>query len=150
MAVFRDHPYPAANFLVNFGGADPYAVQAGVIEVTLPEARIQVTEYREGNDKENDPHKVTSQAEYTNLVLKRASHGSLDWYTWWNDVRNGDQASMRTVTVQLLNEDHSQVVLTWKLLRARPVTQRFAPLIAHDNSAVIETLELAFERLEME
>jgi hypothetical protein len=57
---------------------------------------------------------------------------------------------VRTVTVQLLNEDHSAVVIVWKFLRARPVIQRFGPLIAHDNSAGIETLELAFERLEME
>ena len=58
--------------------------------------------------------------------------------------------AFRTVIVQLVSEDRSAVVLTWKFLRARPVSQRFAPLVAQDSAAVIETLELAFERPEME
>jgi hypothetical protein len=49
-----------------------------------------------------------------------------------------------------VNEDRSEIVLTWKFLRARPVNQRFAPVIAHDNAALVETLELAFERIKME
>jgi phage tail-like protein len=150
MSVQRDRPYPDSNFLVDLGDGDPNTLQAGLIEVVLPDARVQVVEYRNGNDKGNDPHKLTTQTEYTNLILKRATHGSLSWYVWWNEVRNGGQASFRTVTVQLLNEDHSQTVLAWKFLRARPVSHRFAPLIGHDNAALIETLELAFERLEME
>jgi phage tail-like protein len=150
MSVQRDRPYPNANFLVDLGDGDPNMQQAGLVEVVLPDARVQVVEYRDGNDKGNDPHKLTTDTEYGNLILKRATHGSLTWYGWWNQVRNGDQASFRTVTVQLLNEDHGQTVLTWKFLRARPVSHRFAPLIGHDNAPLIETLELAFERVEME
>ncbi len=150
MAVQRDRPYPGAHFLVDLGGGDPNSVQAALVEVVLPDARMQVAEFRNGNDKSNDAQKLTTQTEYGNLILKRATHGTLDWYTWWNDVRNGDQLAIRTVTVQLLNEDRSQVVLTWKFLGSRPVSQRFAPLVAHDNAALIETLELAFERVQME
>jgi phage tail-like protein len=150
MSVQRDRPYPNSNFLVDLGDGVTDTSQAGLIEVVFPDARIQVVEYRNGNDKANDPHKITTQTEYGNLVLRRASHGSLNWYQWWNDIRNGDQQGFRTVVVQLRNEDHTQVVLVWKLLRARPVNHRFAPLVGHDNAALVETLELAFERLEME
>ena len=57
---------------------------------------------------------------------------------------------MRNITVRLLNEDHSAVVLTWKFLRARPASYQFSPLNALDPEVLIESLELAFERLEIE
>lgn len=150
MSVVRDRPYLDANFLVDLGTGDPNGVQAGLIEVIFPDARVQVVEFRNGNEKGNDPQKLTTQTEYGNLILRRATHGALDWYDWWNAVRNGDQQASRTVSIKLLNEDRSNVVLTWRFLGARPVNQRFAPLIAHDNAALVETLELAFERLQME
>ena len=150
MSVQRDRPYPNANFLVDLGDGDPNTLQAGLIEVVLPDARVQVVEYRSGNDKSNDPHKLTTQTGYSNLILKRATHGSLTWYAWWNEVRNGDQAAFRTVSSSCSTKITPRPVLTWKFLRARPVSHRFAPLVGHDNAALIETLELAFERLEME
>jgi hypothetical protein len=45
--------------------------------------------------------------------------GSLDLYTWLDEIRNGDQNAPRIVTVHLLSEDHSTVAQTWKLVRAR-------------------------------
>jgi hypothetical protein len=40
-------------------------------------------------------------------VFKRGAIGSLNLYSWYNNVRNGDVGALRTVTVQLQNEDHS-------------------------------------------
>ncbi len=150
MSVLRDRPYPNSSFLVDLGDGVTDTPQAGLVEVVFPDARVRVFEYRSGNDRTNDPHKITTLTEYGNLLLKRGTHGSLNWYQWWNEIRNGNQQGYRSVVVQLLNEDHTEVVLVWKFLRARPVNHRFAPLVGHDNAALIETLELAFERLEME
>jgi phage tail-like protein len=149
MAILRDRPYPGFNFLVDIGdGAE--GPQAGLCEVVLPEAEIRTFEYRSGNDKENSPQIITTTTEYAHLVLKRGVIGSLNWYQWWNQVRNGDQGALRNVIVQLLSEDHTAVVLTWKFLHARPVVHRFSPLLAVENEGFYETLELAFERMEME
>jgi phage tail-like protein len=57
---------------------------------------------------------------------------------------------MRTVVVQLLSEDRANVVLTWKFLRARPVRYKFSELRGKGDEVLIEYLELAFERMEME
>src|SRR5437868_1990118 len=103
-----------------------------------------------GNDKENADRTLTGLEHFGNVLLKRGAIGSLNLYGWYNDVRNGDQNALRTVTIQLQNEDHTAVVLTWKLRRARPVKIKFGPLNAKGNDVVIETLELACERLEME
>jgi phage tail-like protein len=76
--------------------------------------------------------------------------GSLNLYQWWSQTRNGDVNSFRTVTVNLQNEEHTDVVLTRKFLRAWPVRYEFSPLEAKGKETLIEILEVAFERLEME
>ena len=80
----------------------------------------------------------------------RLRFGSLNLYQWYNDVRNGNQNALRTVRIQLQNEDHTAVVLTWKLLRARPVRLKWGPLNGKGKEVLVEYLELACERLEME
>ncbi len=76
--------------------------------------------------------------------------GSLDLYAWWDDVRNGDNAVLRTVQIHLLSEDRTGPVLTWKLHRARPAAISFGSLQAAGKNILLESLELAFERLEVE
>ena len=150
MAILRDKPYPGMNFLVDLGTGNSEGAEAGLAEVVFPEARLQVLEYRNGNEKENAPRKLQTITNYGNLVLRRGVLGSLNWYQWWDAVRNGDHAAMRTITINLINEDHTASVLTWKFFRARPVNHQFSPLNALGSVSFIETLELAFERLEME
>ncbi|MGH8728954.1 MAG: phage tail protein [Burkholderiales bacterium] len=150
MAVLRDKPYPRINFVVDVGTGETEGPEAGLAEVILPSAQVNTIEYRSGNDKELNAKLIHTLTRYGNLVLKRGVIGSLTWYGWWNAVRNGDSNAARTVTVSLLNEDRSSMVLTWKFLRARPVNYSFSPLNALANEPLLETLELAFERFEME
>ena len=150
MAVLRDRPYPDFNFLVDLGTGNSDGPLAGFEEVILPEVWVDVLEYRNGNEKENNVRKLTGLSHCTNLVLKRGVIGSLDLYQWFNDVRNGNQTALRTVTVQLMSEDHTAVVQTWKFQRARPVRLRWGPLHGRGREPLVEHLELAVERLEME
>src|SRR5262245_19487029 len=129
MATMRERPYSNYNFLVDIGTGDPSGFQAGFSEVILPAATIDVIEYRSGNEKESGVRKIPGRAHYGNLVLKRGAIGSLDLYSWWNDTRNGNISS-RTVTVELQNEDHTAVVLTWKFFRAWPTRYEFSCLDA--------------------
>ena len=150
MAVQRDRPYPGFNFLVDLGIGHTDGPEAGFSEVVFPEFALDVIEYRNGNAKENGVIKLTGLERHGNVVLKRGVVGSLNLYQWWNQVRNGDQNALRTVVIHLQNEDHSAVVLTWKLLRARPVKLLYAGLRAVGQELAVEHLELAFERIEME
>jgi phage tail-like protein len=150
MAVQRERPYGNYNYLVDLGTGDTSGPLAGFCEVIFPEAALRVIEYRSGNYKENDVLKVTGLESYTNLVLKRGVIGSLDLYDWWNQLRNGDTTAIRNVIVQLQNEDHTEVVLSWKFMRARPVKYTFSPLNAQADGVLVEEIELAFERMEME
>jgi phage tail-like protein len=111
---------------------------------------VDVIEYRNGNEKESSVRKLTGLARYPDVTLKRGIIGSLDLDSWLNDIRNGDEAAYRTVTVQLMNEDHTQVAQTWKLLRARAIRHVSGPFNARRSDFAIEELTLAYERLELE
>jgi phage tail-like protein len=150
MSIVRDQPYPGMNFLVDIGTGETSGPGAGLVEVVFPEARLQMMDYRAGNDRENTKRKLQTITQYGNLILRRCVYGALDWYQWWDASRDGDQNDMRTITINLLNEDHTETVLTWRFLRARPVNHQFSSLNAIGTVQLIESLELAFERVEME
>ncbi|MEO8060874.1 MAG: phage tail protein [Burkholderiales bacterium] len=150
MATMRDRPYTQFNFLVDLGDGNTEGPQAGFQELSDIGTALDVIEYRNGNSKENSPIKLTGLARASNVTLKRGVIGSLDLYKWLDQIRNGDQNALRTVTVQLLNEDHSAVVQTWKLLRARIIKHTSGPFNAKGNDVAMEEMVLACERIELQ
>ena len=68
---------------------------------------LGVAEYRNGNEKSNDVRKLTGLARVPDVTLRRGIIGSLDLWQWIDQVRNGDQAALRTVTITLMSEDHT-------------------------------------------
>ncbi len=150
MAVKRDRPYAQFNFLIDLGAGATDGPQAGFQECSEIGMSVDVVEYRNGNEKENDVRKLTGLARYPDVILKRGIIGSLDLYQWLNDIRNGNQTAYRTVTVRLMNEDQTAVVQEWKLLRARIIKHVSGPFNARGSDVAMEELTLAYERLEME
>ena len=150
MAIQRERPYPPFNFLVDLGDGNTEGPDAGFMEVGAIGMEAAVIEYRNGNSKENNVMKLTGLTKVSDVTLKRGVIGSLRLYQWLDQIRNGDQNALRTVTVQLMSEDHAAVVQTWKLLRARIVKHTSGPFNAKANEVAIEEMVLAYERLEME
>jgi phage tail-like protein len=150
MAVLRDRPYVQFNFLVDLGTGNTDGPDAGFQEVSGIGMEVTVAEYRNGNSRENSVIKVTGLNKAGDVTLKRGAIGSLTLYKWLDQIRNGDQNAARTVTVQLQNEDHTAVVQTWKLLRARVIKHTSGPFNAKGTDVAMEELVLAYERLEME
>ena len=150
MAVLRDRPYVQFNFLVDLGTGNTDGPEAGFQEMSNIGMEVTVSEYRTGNSKENSVRKITGLNKATDVTLKRGVIGSLNLYQWLNDIRNGNQTAERTVTISLQNEDHTQVVQTWKLLRARIIKHTSGPMNAKGTDVAMEELVVAYERLEME
>jgi phage tail-like protein len=150
MAVLRDRPYLQFNFLVDLGTGDTDSPRAGFQECSEIGMSVDAIEYRNGNYRENTVQKLTGLNRVTDVTLKRGIIGSLDLYEWLDDIRNGDQNALRTVRIQLQNEDHTAVVQTWILRRARIVKHVSGPLNAKGCDVAIEELTLAYERLELE
>src|SRR6266513_1125854 len=130
MATLRERPYVQFNFLVDLGTGNTNGPEAGFQEVSGIGMEVTVSEYRAGNHKENSVMKITGMNKDTDVTMKRGVIGSLNLYQWLNDIRNGNQNSLRTVTIQLQSEDHSSVVTTWKLMRARIIKHTSGPLNA--------------------
>jgi phage tail-like protein len=149
MAEFRERPYSQFNFLVNLGTGDTGSPQAGFQEVSGLGMEINVAEYRNGNEKDNAPRKITGSYSVPDVTLKRGVIGSLDLYEWLDEVRSGSQEALRTVTIQLQSEDHSATAMEWKLTNARPIKYTGPTFDGTGSDVALEELVLACERIDL-
>ena len=152
MAVARDNPYGSFNFLVTadrFG--DAASVRAGFQEVSGLGMEVSVVEYRSGNERVNRVRKVPGIYRANDVTLKRGLIGVTDLVDWIKDVRDGAQQARATVTIQLLDEARTGVVMTWRLTNAFPIKYSVAPLNARSGTDVaVEELVLACEDMDVE
>lgn len=149
MAVMRDQPYGNSNFLVDLGVGDSRSVTAGFAEVIFPTFIVDQGEHRQAEPMESEGAELTDLTGGNRLILKRGVIGTLNLYAWWNKARRGKAPRRRTVKIELLNEDQSIVVLTWRFRNVCPVSLSYSPLRAVEGGIVIETLELTFDSMEM-
>ena len=96
-----------------------------------------------------DTRKLPGLTKVPDVTLKRGVIGSLELYNWLNEVRNGSQDQLRNVTVQLQNEERSEVVQEWKLTGARPIKYTGPSLSGKGTDIAVEELVLACERIEL-
>lgn len=151
MATFRERPYSQFNFLVDLGTGDTDTPQAGFQEVSGLGLEFTPAEYRNGNEPTNAPRKINGMFKVPDVTLKRGVIGATDLYEWINQIRDGlQQDSLRTVRVQLLSEDRSEVAATWVLEGARPMKYTGPSLNGKGNEVAVEELVLACENLRME
>lgn len=150
MATLRERPYTQFNFLVDLGDGVTDGPRAGFQEISDIGMQVTVTEYRNGNSKENTLIKITGLNKNADVTLKRGVIGSLNLYQWLDQIRNGGPGALRNVTIHLQNEDHTAIVQSWKLLRARIIKHTSGPFNALGTDVAMEELVLAYERLEME
>ena len=147
MAFPRDNPYSNFNFIVEINGSQIAAFQ----EVSGLDSENTPIEYREGADKMNTTRKLPGIEKYPNLVLKRGITGSTVLWDWRKEVRDGSTTfpPTRDVVIQLQNEKHENVY-KWKLTNAWCSKLSGPSLNAKGNDIAIETMELAYDRLDIE
>jgi phage tail-like protein len=150
MAVKRERPFAQFNFLVDLGTGTTDGADAGFQECSNIGMEVTVAEYRNGNHRENGVMKITGLNKASDVTLKRGVIGSDTLYQWLNQIRDGDETALRTVTITLKSEDHNLDVQTWRLLRARIIKYVSGPFNAKGTDVAMEELTLAFERMEME
>lgn len=150
MAIQRERPYIQFNFLVDLGDDKTDAPHAGFQECSNLGMETTMAEYRKGNGKPKNARKITGLNKSTDVTLKRGVIGSRSLNQWLDDTRAGGRKALRDVVIHLQNENHSAVVGTWKLMRARIIKHVSGPMNAKGSDVAIEELTLACERLEME
>lgn len=138
MPVIEPSPPPCSrtNFRVDLGAKRGTAGELGFSEVIFPDFEI-------------DPGKDAAPLPTGRLILRRAITGEPDLYDWWHRARLGRSPRRRTVCVDLLSPDQQRVIQSWVFLQAVPVCLRYAPLLANESGIAMESIEIAFERMEL-
>lgn len=136
-----EYPLPKFHYSVEWGGN-----KVGFTEVTGLDRQVEVIEYRAGDFKEYSKIKMPGLQKFSNITLKRGTFkGDNDFFKWLNTVAL-NTIERRDLTVSLLDESHSPVVI-WKIKNAWPVKIQSSDLKADGNEVAIETLEIAHEGL---
>ncbi len=138
----RKDPYENFNFRVEIDGI----VQAGFSKVLIPEASVDVVEYREGNELSH-VRKLPGRVRYGNVLLKWGSTSSQELYNWWKSVRDGN-VMRKNMSIVLMDQQRTDVK-RWNVREAWPVKYEVAPLDARGNDVLIEELEIANEGVEL-
>jgi len=151
VAEQRDRPHGNSNFVVEFGSGASRSGRTGFAEVVFPP--FTIPERPPGRRAAAATATATSAPEHEaapqRLLLRRGATGALDLYAWWDQARRGKAPPRRTMNVKLLAEDHATVVWTWRFRNVRPVSLSYSPLRGVDGGVLMETLELAYDDVEM-
>ena len=141
------NPYSAFNYTVEVDGAEI----AGFQEVSGLDSENTPMEYREGSDAMNTVRKLPGPEKYGPCTLKRGISGSLALWNMRKEVRDGGTAFPPThaVVINLLDEQH-RPVMKWKLTNAWCSKLSGPSLNAKSSEVAIESMELAYDRLDIE
>lgn len=140
----RKDPYRGYNYRVEI---DNTAV-AGFSEASGMSFTIDPVEYREGNDLQMHPRKLTGIRKFGNITLKRGYTDNLDLYEWYRTGLNGS-VERRNGAIILQDEDRNDV-LRWSFQAGWVTKYEASAMNGTSNEVLIETIELAVERVELE
>jgi phage tail-like protein len=135
--------YRAFQFTIEIDGIS----QASFQEVSGVEATTDVIEYREGGDAVG-LRKFPGQTKHSNLSLKRGYTDDTQLWTWYEDVMTGRTELIRKNISVVQHDMAGQEKFRWNLFQAFPVKYTAPSFNAKGNDLAIETLEIAYERIE--
>lgn len=130
-------------FMVEIDGIDNARFQ----EVGGLDATVDVIEYREGGDLLG-VRKLPGVTKHSNLSLKRGFTSDARLYTWFEDVMTGRTEKIRRNVSVVQLDMAGKEVMRWNLFQAFPMKYTAATYNAKGNELSIETLEIAYERIE--
>jgi len=140
VAIQRREPYRSFNFRVAIGGRA--AANDGFSAVRFPTLLTRPDVAVDAGIALDDEHS-------SHLVLRRGFTGTMDLHEWWLRERGPKRSRGRVVTVELLDETNSGVVVAWRFTGCRPVALHYSPLDALESAVLTETIVLAFDDVEM-
>ena len=132
LAAERNDPYLNFRFRVEIDGI----VQAGFYEVILPGLALEISSFQ-------DP-KV--QVTNGNLILKWGITDNMELYEWFEAAYDG-KVQFKNLSVVLMDEERNDRS-RWNFLQAYPVRYDGPEFYALGNDVAIETLEIAFGKME--
>ncbi|MCW4464567.1 phage tail protein [Glutamicibacter sp. MNS18] len=138
----RNDPYAQFNFLVLLDGV----ASAGFTEVSGLNTESDIVEYREGNYV-GGVHKLPGLVKFGQLTLKRGYTLNQDLWLWRKTTLEG-ATERRNGAIVLLDEAR-EPTLRWEFFEAWVSKYEGPALNATTSEAAIESIELAFENLQL-
>jgi phage tail-like protein len=136
-------PITTSRFYIDLGSI----TQGYFSEISGLGAEVEVFSYEEGGCN-NYVHRLPGRAKLSsNVSLKRGIAYNDDFWLWFIDVLNG-KINPQNVSVVLYDAAHNEKK-RWNFLKAYPVKWVGPSLKANENAISFETLELAYERMEI-
>jgi phage tail-like protein len=134
-------PLPKFYFAVQLGD-DKVAFQ----EVSGLQVESKAIEYRHGNSKIFAPIKMPGMTSVGNVTLKKGIFvKDAKLFEWFSEIKM-NLIKRRTVVISLLDETGDSKI-TWTLNNAFPTKIQGTDLKSTGNEVAVETIELAFETL---
>lgn len=143
MAGTRRDPYLNFNFVVEIDGNTVGALT----EADLPEGTIEITSYREGDEREYSGRRLPGRVTFSHLILRRGLTIDRTFFDWWRSVADGT-LDRRNVSV-ILRDYTGQPFARWNFRDALPTKYSAPDFRAQGNEVAIESLELVVEGMEL-
>lgn len=140
-------PLPKFKFKVTFA---VNKFELSFSKVTGLDAQAGIINYRHGDSKMNHVIKMPGLQTFNNVTLERGVFvGKNDFFDWFAQISANTIAKGRdTITISLLNEK-DKPTMVWTLHEAWPTRVISTDMQSDANEAAIESLEIAFEYLEI-
>lgn len=140
----RVDPFPAYNFKLEINGI----VQGHFVRIEGPGIVVPRILWRAAGEH-STVRAIPGPVEYTPVVLQYGLTDSSEMVTWLFKSVNGE-VLRQNVSIAMLNAAGSAEVRRWNLIAAWPCEWKGSPLDALGHELAIETLTLAYDRLELD
>lgn len=145
--TIRRDPYPGHNFDLIINGIEGDAIACAFSEITGLETEFHVIEYRLGNG-DDAVTKHRGLRSHTNLVCKRGATGHTQFWKWVKSAMDGDV--QRHDGAVILKDENQREVMRWNIFDVWPTKYTGPSFNSTNNEMSMETLELAYQRMEID
>jgi phage tail-like protein len=141
----RRDPYRSFNFHLRIDNVPLGAFS----EASGLTAEGDAVDYREGTDRQLNVRKLLGLRKYTNITLKRGYTQDRSLWAWYASGAAGIP-DRRNVTIELMNEAQTEVLLRWHAENAWVNKIEGPTFKAAGNEVAMESVEIVHEGLTLE
>lgn len=118
-------------------------------EVSGLNVEAQIIEYRHGDNKEFSAIKMPGLKKVGNVTMKKGIFVKDNKFFEWFKKINMNTIERTVITIMLLDETGT-ATMSWKLNQAWPTKITGTDLKSNGNEVAVESIDIAFETLEIE
>lgn len=140
----RHDPYRNFNYKVTISGKKIFA-KSGFNKITGLKLKTDVIEYRDGNDSQLTPHKLSGLVKHDPVTFERGMSEDADIWSWViQQIKSNDDGHKATITIELLDKARNGVK-KWELLECWVSDYETGDFDAMGNGVMIDRMVVQYE-----